>query len=549
MKNRWLSLLLCVLLVLSALTGCQNKKTEKDILDDAADAARETMTLTMWLVTEEGTTPEAVGLVEEAINKILKSKYKTRIELSVFTEDEYYAALDAKLLAIGEYMNSDEYYDILEKEEEMAEEGITTEPEETILNEWGIPEEKYPGVGKGQLDIIFLSGNDNYLKYSQSDDLAVLERLDDQLKQGSKKLNSYIDPQFFTAYAANGGTYAIPNRHVIGEYAFLLTNRELVDKYFYDPDDLNTVAKCESFIQDVVKYEKDITPIKQLDYPLYTTYWSDNGERSLLSSIGNASMMESTYLAIKNTLTNSRFTDQMRTLIGYQEKGYIAADPTTVDKFGMAVIKGGAELEAIYGEDYYMTVLEAPLASEEEMFEAMFGVTMYTKSLERSMEVITLLNTDPTIRNLLQYGIEGVHYQLTEDEGTVKRLNNDYMMDIVKTGNTFMAYPEEGQPADLWEYGKKQNLDVIISPFNGFSFYDSGLDEELMGRVAELSKTYFERLDACTTLESLNAFLDAAKTELASNEDLKKALSTTEDGSPNMIYTDWYYTKYPPEDE
>ena len=206
MKNRWLSLLLCAVLVLSVLTGCQKQQDEEDILKDAAEAARDTKTLTMWLVTEEGTTPEAVGLVEEAINKILKSKYKTRVELSVFTEEEYYAALDAKIAAIEEYLNSDEYFD--EEELEEDEEAVTTEAE-TVLNEWGIAEDKYPEVKRDQLDIIFISGSDNYLKYSNSDDFAILERLDDQLKQGSKKLNSYIDPCFLNAYAANGGTYAI----------------------------------------------------------------------------------------------------------------------------------------------------------------------------------------------------------------------------------------------------------------------------------------------------------------------------------------------------
>ncbi len=543
MKRRWLCLFLCALLVLSVFTGCQKQQTEEDILADSEEASRPTMTLTMWLITEEETTPEAVGLVEEAINKILKSKYKTRVELSVFTEDEYYEALDEKLVAIEEYIAEQ---DAIEEPEE-DEDAVTTVEEETIKNEWGITEDKYPEVAGDQLDILLITGHDNYLKYS--DELGILERLDDQLKAGSKKLNSYIDPEFFSALSSMGGTYAIPNRHVIGEYAYLLVNRELADKYFYDPDKLTTLAACSEFIEEMAKKEPEYATIKQLDYPLYTTYWSLNGERSLLASVGNSSMAESTYLSMRNALTYSRYTDQIRSLVEYNEKGYIAADPSSVDKFAVAVVKGGADLEKVYGEDYYMSVLQAPMATQDEMFEAMFGVTYYTKDIERSMEVITLLNTDPTVRNILQYGIEGVHYMLDEDTGALKRLNNDYMMDLVKTGNVFMAYPEEGQPLDIWEYGKKQNLDAVASPFNGFSFYDSDLDEELMKRIDELSKGYFERLDACKTLAELDAFLEAAKDELKDNEDLKKATSTSEEGSPNAVYTDWYYVKYPPIDE
>lgn len=540
MRNRWLSLLLCGVLFLSVLTGCQKQKNETDIANEAKEAARSTVTLTMWLVTEKETTPEAVSLVEEAVNKILKAKYKTRVELSVFTEDEYYAALDAKLAAIEDFMDSDDYVD---PEDEEAETTVA----ETTRNEWGISEDKYPTVRGDQLDIIFLSGSDNYFKYA--DELGILERLDDSLKAGAKKLNSYIDPAFFNALSSLGGTYAIPNRHVIGEYAYLLTNRELVDKYFYDPDNLTTLAQCAEFIEEMAEKEPEYTPIKQLDYPLYTTYWSNDGQRSLIGSVGNSSMAESTYLAMRNLLTYSRYTDQLKTMMQYKEKGYIAEDPDAVDKFVTAVIKGGAELEAIYGEDYYMNVLQAPMASEDELFEAMFAVTMYTRNLDRCMEVLTLLNTDPEFRNLLQYGIEGVNYEFSEEDGALRRLNHDYMMDIVKTGNVFIAYPEEGQSLKIREYDKTQNLAVVISPFNGFTFYDTDLDNELMDRLAVLSKEYFERLDACTTLEELEKFLEEANTELSSNPDIKKATSTTEEGSPNAIYTDWYYIKYPPIDE
>lgn len=541
MKNRLISLLLCVVLLLSVLTGCQETKDEEDIANEAKKASRSTVTLTLWLVTEKETTPEAVSLVEEALNKILKAKYKTRVELSVFTEDEYYDALDARLAAIDEYVASDDYVDPEDEED------TETTAAETIRNEWGIEEDAYPEVKGDQLDIIFLSGSDNYFKYS--DELGILERLDDALKANSKKLKSYIDPAFFSALSALGGTYAIPNRHILGEYTYLLTNRELVDKYFYDPDDLTTLEKCAEFIEEMANKEPEYTTIKEISYPLYTTYWSIDGERSLLGSVGNASTAESTYLSMRNVLTYARYTDQLKTVMQYKEKGYIAEDPDAVDKFAVAVVRGGSELQKVYGDEYYMNVLEAPTATEDDLFKGMFAVTYHTKSLDRSMEVLTLLNTDPTFRNILQYGIEGVHYELDEEDGSLKRLNHDYMMKLVNTGNTFIAYPEEGQPLDIWEYGKTQNLAVAVSPFNGFTFYDTNLDMDLMERLAELSKGYFERLDACTTLEELNAFLEEAGTELAGNEDIKKATSTSEEGSPNAIYTDWYYIKYPPINE
>ena len=42
------------------------------------------------------------------------------------------------------------------------------------------------------------------------------------------------------------------------------------------------------------------------------------------------------------------------------------------------------------------------------------------------------------------------------------------MMDIRKTGNVFVAHPEEGMDPDYWEYGKKQNLDIKAELLNCF---------------------------------------------------------------------------------
>jgi hypothetical protein len=101
----------------------------------------------------------------------------------------------------------------------------------------------------------------------------------------------------------------------------------------------------------------------------------------------------------------------------------------------------------------------------------MFAVATTTLSVERSMQIITYLNTNTEIRNLLQYGIEGQHY-IFDDKNEVKLMedkNGDkYEMDIYATGNAFLAYPEPGMKASIWENGKKQNRDSLVEPLLGF---------------------------------------------------------------------------------
>jgi hypothetical protein len=154
------------------------------------------------------------------------------------------------------------------------------------------------------------------------------------------------------------------------------------------------------------------------------------------------------------------------------------------------------------GKEYYLYVAKYPKADEESLYGNMYAVSANTKNTQACVEVITLLNTDAEIRNLLQYGIkqgeqsdgQTPNYTIDEDTGELKRLNNLYMMDIEKTGNCFIAYPEEGLPADYWEDAKAQNNDAIIDPLAGFDFnerlaeYGARLDTQQLEFCAMLSE-------------------------------------------------------------
>ena len=109
----------------------------------------------------------------------------------------------------------------------------------------------------------------------------------------------------------------------------------------------------------------------------------------------------------------------------------------------------------------------------------------------------------------IAYGIENINYVIDEETGALKRLNNLYEMDIEKTGNCFIAHPEEGYPADYWENSKNQNNDALINPLLGFDFnrelaeYDSKLDNQLLNNMVELSRQTLLKVDDCVTYEEL----------------------------------------------
>ena len=213
-------------------------------------------------------------------------------------------------------------------------------------------------------------------------------------------------------------------------------------------------------------------------------------------------------------------------------------------------------------------IAEYPEATEQDLYGNMFAVSSYSRSVSRSMEIITYLNTNTDLRNVLQYGVEGVNYELDEN-GVLRRTSkNLYQMDIKKTGNEFIAHPEEGMPANMWDMAKLQNNNALINPLLGFDFNqitkDNGqsLDVRIMDDIREKSKSALERINSIetdeqyqTTTERYNALSDLVeqlaqelKTSNKENGLLMKAASKEYDcaekgdtfgESPYTVYYAW----------
>ena len=83
-------------------------------------------------------------------------------------------------------------------------------------------------------------------------------------------------------------------------------------------------------------------------------------------------------------------------------------------------------------------------------------------------------------------------------------------MDINKTGNVFLAYPEEGMTPDAWDYGKLQNKDALVNLLVGFSIsnpveYD--LNKEAMDAVIEWTAITEADLAACESVADIDRYL------------------------------------------
>lgn len=596
------------------LTGCsdQSENDGQSAVDSTtAEASKSTMTLTMYVPTIKPVSAETKKQVQDAFNKITKARFKTQVILNFCTYDEYYAAVEEviaanerKLLLADEAESAlkkavklakadgiavdDEWYDKFYEEnpqyaefrETEAATGDETTAEETVMvtiegaEGFTISEIKYPDVVKNQIDIFWIGG---YEKYTEYTDKEWLERLDDELSNASKKLKQYINNDVLAwAKWANSGTYAIPNNTVLGEYTYLLLNKKLCDKYSYNPANITSIDKCANFLADIAKYEPGVVPFvgdENGDIPItQTMYWNLDTEtraidKTTFSILGNTYPITRSYdttintntpFAPRNLFNTTDYIKQLRAIRQYKDLSYVADASSAEKEYAVRVVKGNADLAEVYGDDYYMNVIEYPRIDEDQVFGNMYGVSVFSRNLQRSMEIITYLNTNSELRNILQYGIEGVNYTVntTEKGKTITRLNEDYMLDIEATGNVFVAYPEEGMAPDAWTYGKNQNKDAkafftisfrvgeeLLPPTDPEAPVDPEavyLNLEQLEEIRKLSAEFEERLKNVKNSEELELLIAEGAALTDKYPSLSNQIKNSDENAPDSLHTVYY---------
>ena len=542
MKKRWVSLLLCLVMALSVILTACSSSTEDDARNNISESAsKSATTLTMWMVSEKKVDEQTASAVTNAVNSLTRAKYKVNLIIKYFTADEYYDLLKQEIAAFEESRKS--------QQEESGNSGTTGGDEtdtgetgtvvedETERNEYGQVVIKYPEVLANQVDIIFIGtltdedGNvliSGETMYNEMIDNGWLAGLNDELANNSKKISEYVSPTLISAAKKDGVPYAIPNNNVIGEYTYMLLNKTLMDRYsqqgyfmrgmidsFYNQyiyqyldlvalqEDNSKVLPIDATYEDCLQYLAYYWNIDPDDYTqagekfsLFGTYLTDPSKIS----------RGETAMEIQSLLENDSFRESYLQLNKYRlsadRKYFKSSDDedtsgkTAAIKFvsgDRTIVKTEADGFSYYydkdGTAYYVVPVKYPTASAEDIYGSMIGVCSYSVSVARSMEIVTYLNTNAEIRNLLQYGIKGSNYKL-DDNGRVVMLNDSYSMDIYKTGNAFIAYPAPGMSEDIWESGKEQNRVSLVDPLLGFdlkSFAQSSAasDEDVKYEVGE----------------------------------------------------------------
>lgn len=525
MKKRIISLMLCLLMlavaVLTAACGGEDDTEGTLTIDGTTDAAA--MTISIWGIKGEGTTDEAVAMVEAAMSKLSEAQYNTAIDLILLEEDEYAEKLEAYMDGIQAIKDEEAARKKAEKEAKAkGETVVTTAPaetesgDETAVDENGLVFTVYPEVADDQLDIFLITDYEMLMYFNEK---GVISSVDNQLNGTSKLIKSYVHPSLISAAKIGGKTLAILNQQIVGDYTYMLVNKELLDKYYWDIDDIATLQDAYLFIRDVQRDEPEYQPFVGDLSPLSCNYFSPNGDKTIFGSMLAPTAVYGDDFAPTYLFQFTQWKNYTKLYYNLKMNNCIGSETfTPEDKFGVGVMKGNAEDLEPYTDDYHVVTLQAPQGTTENLFNGMFAVSTYTKSVDRAMEIVTYLNTRAEFRNLFGYGIEGVHYKL-DDEDRLTKISDDYNMKLEYTGNCFIAYAPNGQTMEYWDMAKSHNQELVLSPFFRFEITEEDIDMEYYDYMQGLADAFYAALDLCTSEEEVVAAIDEYW-ELYENDDM-----------------------------
>ncbi|GGO05280.1 ABC transporter substrate-binding protein [Saccharibacillus kuerlensis] len=354
--------------------------------------------------------------------------------------------------------------------------------------DWGDYQQKMQVlVASGEpMDIIFTSSGG--FDYVQNARKGAFMELDSLLDEHGQDLKSTINPAFLEGSKVDGHNYAIPANKELPQQEVWRFNKTLVDEYGLDISSVRTLDSLEPLLKTAKEKSPDITPFAMdKNYVPYVPY------DYVIQNLPMAVKLDTTDYKIVNILETPEMKEALTTMHKYYKAGYIAPEAATTGSTGDLMNSGKWLLDraqtqpladnswsASYGYPVVSTPASDPIITNNSVQGSMMAISANSEYPEKAMQFLNLLNTDATLRNMVDSGIEGTHYKKTGDN----RMENlpeskNYDMPSYSLGNNMLLYLNPNDPDNKWDEFEAFNESGTNSPILSFNFDPKNVSSEL----------------------------------------------------------------------
>jgi len=377
--------------------------------------------------------------------------------------------------------------------------------------DWGAWDDKVNLMiaSREEVDIIFTAQWNGHAKNVAKGAFLELNDLIDKHGQGIK---DSLDPAFLEGAKINGKNYGVPTNKELAAAGGIVYNKAIADELSIDMSKVKTIADLDAVYAVVKEKRPDLIPlyISSTDNT-FNAHFFGNYDFLGDSTIPGAILKDADGTTVQAIEDTDRFKETTRITRDFFQKGYINGDAATSQVAASDAWKAGIVFSAIESlkpgkaeevgaaaglsgklDQIYMT--EKTVATSETA-GSMLGISSTSTDPDRAMMLINLLHMDKEINNMINFGIEGVHYTRNGEIMTQTDKAGDYSPGAAwMFGSQFLNYIWDTEDPNKWELYKQFNEGAIVSPGLGFVFDSEPVKNEV-GALANVIKQYQVAID------------------------------------------------------
>lgn len=350
----------------------------------------------------------------------------------------------------------------------------------------------------------------------------------DLVKTATPALYEAIDQKYWDVAASiNGKIYAVPTLKDMASQQFFRMDKERYEAIGMELPESMAFADLDAYLKAYKENYDDVYPLMM-------------GKGGLTGMTNCAQWIAGFYLCSPYTFAGTErenkivpfweseeLMERYRLLHKWYELGYINPDAATTETIGREIrasVRSGSAWAGYYsgysswgGMEVQGVSYSGPYMSTATMRGAMNAINAAAKEKQAiaCLKYLELLNVDRTFRDILRFGIEGVHFNYVDVDGVkaVKRTEqgtNNWSMDGFVTGSVVNASVTSDSIYD-WEKIYADYDKAIVSTLGAFNFNKEKVEAEHAACNAVMGKYTAE---LCTGTLDIDEVLPTIQKEL-----------------------------------
>jgi putative aldouronate transport system substrate-binding protein len=318
--------------------------------------------------------------------------------------------------------------------------------------------------------------------------------MDELLDKYAPKTKALFSAEYLEGAKVDGKIYAIPaNKDKAKNYG-LVYNKKLAEEMGIDMSKVKTLDDVIPMLEEVKAKKPDITPFGYggLGLGFWTTQMDEIAGNTVSAFIYSDKNDDKVYFKEESPEMQKawKLSREMYT------KGLIRQDSATYKDHSKdfsegrvfckyAQLKPGLAEESTtsntFGQVFAQIEFDTPIYGNGEVTGSMMAISSTSKDPERAMMFLELLNTDPVVNNLVNYGVEGKHYTKVSDNIIKIADKPDYTNAGSQWifGNQYINYIIEGENPKKWVTMDEFNKKAMPSRALGFVFNPEPVQNEI----------------------------------------------------------------------